>query len=168
MSDLTESLSSALLLGNDAPLRVGNILALRVELRLVVLSACETAQPGIALPDEVVSLPTALIQAGAAGVVATGWAVPDAPTAALVVEFYRQWRWERKSPANALADAQRWMRDTTNDDKTGTWQRAVAEKAAWLPPATADMLLDVYLLRDPDALDDSGINVWGGFAHYGR
>jgi CHAT domain-containing protein len=101
-------------------------------------------------------------------VVATGWAVPDAATAALVIEFYRRWRWQRDSPGDALAAAQRWLRDTTNGAKAQLWERALAENAPWLPAAAAEALLDVYLLREPNTLDDAGIDVWGGFAHFGR
>ena len=167
VADLTAPLRSAVLLRDDAPFTVADLLALRVSLRLAVLSACETAQPGTTLPDEVVSLPAALIQAGAAGVVATGWAVPDGPSAALVTEFYRRWRHADEDPGSALAGAQAWLRDTTNGEKVAVWEQAVEEGAAWLPAAAADALLDVYLLREPEAYDDAGIDVWAGFAYFG-
>ena len=63
----------------------------RLQVRLAVLSACETALPGTELPDEVVALPTGLLQAGVAGVVASQWSVPDRATAMLMAEFYRRW-----------------------------------------------------------------------------
>jgi len=166
-ADLTVPLASALLLGDDAPLSLGELLPLRLDLRLAVLSACETGQPGTALPDEVISLPAGLLQAGAAGVVATGWVVPDGPSAALITEFYRRWRWEDQPPGQALAGAQAWLRDTSNGEKARGWLQAVTDGAGWLPAAAADALLDRYLLREPDALDDAGIDIWAGFAHYG-
>ena len=166
-ADLSVPLASALLLRDDTPLSLGELLPLRLDLRLAVLSACETGQPGTALPDEVISLPAGLLQTGAAGVVATGWVVPDGPSAALITEFYRRWRSEDQPPARALAGAQAWLRDTTNGEKARGWLRAVADGAAWLPAAAADALLDLYLPREPDALDDAGIDVWAGFAHYG-
>ena len=61
---------------------------LQLRVRLAVLSACETAQPGTELPDEVVALPTGLLQAGVAGIVASQWSVPDRATAMLMAEFY--------------------------------------------------------------------------------
>lgn len=167
-ADVAVPLSSALLLADDQPLTLAHVLRLDVQLRLAVLSACETARPGTALPDEVVSLPTGLLQAGAAGVVATGWPVPDGATAALVTEFYRRWRWEEQSPGAALAGAQTWLRDTTNEQKVAHWERAVEAAAPWLPDETAELLFDEYLVREPDALDDAGIGVWAGFAHFGR
>jgi CHAT domain-containing protein len=116
----------------------------------------------------VVSLPTGLLQAGAAGVVATGWPVPDGATAALVTEFYRRWRWDDQPPAEALAGAQAWLRDTTNGQKVAHWEGALEAAAPWLPEETAELLLDEYLVREPDALDDAGIGVWAGFAHFGQ
>ena len=109
-----------------------------------------------------ISLPAGLLQTGAAGVVATGWVVPDGPSAALITEFYRRWRSEDQPPGPALAGAQAWLRDTTNGEKARGWLRAVADGAAWLPAAAADALLDLYLPRGPDALDDAGIDVWAG------
>jgi hypothetical protein len=57
-------------------LNASNLLAMRLRARLAALSACETSRPGTALPDEVVFLPTGLLQAGVASVVASLWVVP--------------------------------------------------------------------------------------------
>jgi CHAT domain-containing protein len=64
-------------------------------------------RPGTDLPDEVVALPTGLLQAGVAGIVASQWSVPDRATAMLMAEFYRCWRRDRLAPAAALRAAQR-------------------------------------------------------------
>jgi CHAT domain-containing protein len=167
LTDVSRPLAGALLLGDDVPLSLADVLAQQLELRLTVLSACETGRLGTELPDEVVSLPTGLLQAGAAGVIASGWAVPDASTAALMVDFYRRWRQEKRPPGEALAAAQAWLRGTTNGEKVDFWERALEEGASWLPPDAADELLDAYLVREPDALDDAGLDVWAGFAHFG-
>jgi hypothetical protein len=166
-ADLAAPLESALLLSADVPFTLGQILALHTDVRLAVLSACETARPGTRLPDEVVSLPAGLIQAGASGVVAPLWAVPDGATSALVIEFFRRWRWRGEQPGAALAGAQAWLRDTTNAEKVHAWQHAVDNGERWLPESAADVLLDVYLRREPDALDDATLDVWAGFAHMG-
>jgi hypothetical protein len=42
----------------------------------------------------------------------------------------------------------------------------VKDGAPWLPAEAADALNDVYLLREPDAHDHGGIDVWVGFAHF--
>jgi CHAT domain-containing protein len=81
-----EPLETALLLADDRPLRVRDLLDRRLDnVGLAVLSACETAIVGEALPDEVIGLPVALLQAGVRAVVASMWAVPDTATAALVL-----------------------------------------------------------------------------------
>jgi hypothetical protein len=82
-AELQAPLQSGLNLTGDDVLRLSDLLALKSELRLAVLSACETSMPGTELPDEVVSLPTGLLQAGVGGVVASQWAVPRASEAAL-------------------------------------------------------------------------------------
>jgi len=48
-----------------------------LNVRLAVLSACETGLVGIDLPDEALALPTGLLQAGVASIVASQWIVPD-------------------------------------------------------------------------------------------
>lgn len=99
-------LGSGLHLGGDARLEVRDLLAARgVRAAFAVLSACGTAVTGDALPDEVVGLPAALIQAGLRGVVATQWMCFDDFTAPLMTEFYRCWL-GGAHPSVALARAQ--------------------------------------------------------------
>jgi hypothetical protein len=157
--------SGLLLAGGQVTLR--RLLTLRLRVRLAVLSACETAMPGTELPDEVVALPTGLLQAGVAGVVASQWAVPDRATAMLMAEFYRRWWWERMAPPIALATAQVWLRDTTNAEKISHFQAAVAERAGWLPAPVADAFLGWLDLLTPDKRSHESIHHWGAFAHVG-
>lgn len=108
-----EPLKSALLLADD-PLTLGELLARPAgRHRLAVLSACETALPNRQLLDEVVSLPGALLQAGVAGVVATQAKVDDQAAMLLVQGFFQRFR-QGVAPARALADAQTWLRTSTN------------------------------------------------------
>lgn len=79
-------------------------------LRLVVLSACQTALPGLELPDEVVGLPAGWLQAGAKGVVASLWPVSDRMTVAFMQKFYELHLLDRLDPVEALWLAQRWLR----------------------------------------------------------
>jgi tetratricopeptide (TPR) repeat protein len=115
-SNPVQPLESALLMAGDEPLAVRDVLALRLEGRLAVLSACETGMVGIKLPDEVVALPAAFLQAGFAGVVASLWSVSDLSTALLMQRFYRLWLEEGQSPARALQNAQRSLRDAADLD----------------------------------------------------
>jgi tetratricopeptide (TPR) repeat protein len=117
-ADLFEPLASGLLLAGDEALTLHDLIKQQLDARLAVLSACETAVPGIELPDEVVSLPSGFLQAGAAGIVGSLWSVPDASTMALMTRFYELWRSEAPDPAAALRSAQRWLRDATNGEKS--------------------------------------------------
>ncbi len=109
-------LDSALLL-DGAELSLRTVLELApAPRRLAILSACETHRSGSQLPDEAMGLPTGLLQAGFAGVVASHWAVGDISTAILMTRFHELWRQQCLPPAEALARAQRWLRSFTYAD----------------------------------------------------
>jgi len=84
--------------------------------RLAVLSACETGIPGLELLDEMIGLPSGMMQAGVPGVVGSLWSVNDMSTALLMVRFYSLWRDTVKSPQEALREAQIWLRDITIEE----------------------------------------------------
>jgi CHAT domain-containing protein len=160
LADLANPLDSGLLLaGGTVTLR--DLLARRLRLRLAVLSACETALPGTDLPDEVVALPSGLLQAGVAGVVASQWAVPDRATAMLMAAFYRGWRQDGLVPVAALRSAQRWLRDTTNAEKTEYFQ----ELSGWLAPEAVERF--VARLGPPEERGHDGMHSWAAFAYVG-
>lgn len=71
---------------------------------LAVLSACDTGRGDIS-GDGVVGLSRSLIIAGVPSVVVSLWAVPDAPTADLMVEFYRNFTTGGLNKAQALRQA---------------------------------------------------------------
>jgi CHAT domain-containing protein len=80
--------------------------------RLVVLSACETGLTDIRQPpDEYLSLPAGFLHAGAVGVVSSLWPVSDVSTALLMGKFYEYHLVAHQSPAQALRQAQMWLRD---------------------------------------------------------
>jgi len=111
-------LESGLCMAGDQLLTVRDLLGMKNAAgRLAVLSACETGIVGTELPDEVIALPSALLQAGFGGVVASLWSVADMSTAMLMARFYAYWQQEGLSPAQALRAAQIWLRDTTNREK---------------------------------------------------
>jgi CHAT domain-containing protein len=84
--------------------------------RLAVLSACESHLTGAALPNEVVGLPTVLLQLGFSGVIATAWRIDDVATTYLMTHFYESWSTGEVSPAVTLNRAQKWLRTATRDD----------------------------------------------------
>ena len=77
--------------GEDGLLTSAELLEMNLNAELVVLSACDTGR-GKLSSDGVIGLSRALIGAGVPNVMVSLWAVPDAPTADLMVEFYQQWQ----------------------------------------------------------------------------
>ena len=69
-------------------LTANDILKLKLQAELVVLSACDTGR-GKITGDGVIGLSRSLITAGVPSVLVSLWSVPDAPTAFLMTEFYR-------------------------------------------------------------------------------
>ncbi|MBW4522436.1 MAG: CHAT domain-containing protein [Scytolyngbya sp. HA4215-MV1] len=78
------------------------ILQMQLQADLVVLSACDTGR-GRVTGDGVVGLSRAFIAAGVPSVIVSLWAVPDAPTSSLMVEFYQNLT--RMDKAQALRQA---------------------------------------------------------------
>jgi len=74
---------------DDGLLTADEILDLKLNAELVVLSACDTGR-GRITGDGVIGLSRSLITAGVPSVVVSLWLVPDEPTASLMTEFYRQ------------------------------------------------------------------------------
>ena len=90
--------------GNDNGLLTSSeILDLKLNAELVVLSACDTGR-GKITGDGVIGLSRSLITAGVPSVVVSLWSVPDAPTASLMTEFYRQLQ-QNSNKATALRQA---------------------------------------------------------------
>lgn len=79
------------------------VLPLPLSASLVVLSACNTGR-GEITGDGVIGLARSFLSAGAASVVVSLWAVPDAPTATLMREFYKTLQ-QNPDKANALRQA---------------------------------------------------------------
>ncbi len=104
--------NSGLIMANGEVLTIKDLFELHlVGARLATLSACETGVPGTRVPDEVVSLPSAFIRAGFAGAIGSLWTVSEKSTAMLMTRFYQLWRTEGKQPVQALAEAQRELRE---------------------------------------------------------
>ncbi|MEE9425612.1 MAG: CHAT domain-containing tetratricopeptide repeat protein [Methylococcales bacterium] len=87
--DLAGALALASTTGYDGFLTSREIAQLHLVANLVVLSACDTGQ-GRITGDGVVGLARSFMIAGANTVIVSLWAIPDAPTAELMVTFYQQ------------------------------------------------------------------------------
>jgi CHAT domain-containing protein len=75
-------------------------------IKLVTLSACETALGDVAAGEGVFGLQRAFHQAGARSVVASLWKVSDAATQALMTEFYKNLWQKRMGKLESLRQAQ--------------------------------------------------------------
>jgi hypothetical protein len=114
-SDLAEPLESGLYL-RDGRLTVRRLLArLPADRQLVIFAACETNVVGAQVPDEIIGLPLAFLQAGAAGVVATQWRVNE-QAALVLLRRFREELATGTAPARALAVAQHWLARATWGD----------------------------------------------------
>jgi CHAT domain-containing protein/predicted DNA-binding protein YlxM (UPF0122 family) len=87
----------------DGLLTSEEILNLKLNAELVVLSACNTGRGKIS-GDGVLGLSRSFIAAGVSSIVVSLWFVPDAPTADLMTEFYRQLQ-QNSDKAAALRQA---------------------------------------------------------------
>jgi CHAT domain-containing protein len=111
-----EAMKSGLVLANGERLTLARIIS-DLDLsttRLVTLSACETGLTEFQqAPDEYIGLPAGFLQAGTPGVVSTLWAVDDLSTMLLMERFYQGHLQDGLAIAEALRQAQLWLRDVT-------------------------------------------------------
>ncbi|MGL4377983.1 MAG: CHAT domain-containing protein, partial [Microcoleaceae cyanobacterium] len=139
---LTQSpLESALKLA-DKPLTLGDIFQLNLrQYHLVFLSACETGITGKeGLTDEFVGLVSGFLAVGATYVISTLWAVKDYSTAWLVINFYQRLH-QGIAPAEALKQAQNWLRTVTHS-KLAQWLGSLALELANFEGGCAESLED--------------------------
>jgi CHAT domain-containing protein len=111
-------------------------------LRLLILSSCQSAVPDARKAvEEVRSLSSALLQAGARAVLAPLWSVNEKATYLLMVRFAQEWfpRMHAEPPAAALARAQCWLRTVTNHE-LAHWETSPC--LSLLPKEQAGMTTD--------------------------
>ncbi|MDZ7956587.1 MAG: CHAT domain-containing protein [Aulosira sp. DedQUE10] len=102
---------------DDGLLTASEILDLKLNAELVVLSACDTGR-GRLTGDGVIGLSRSLISAGVPSVLVSLWSVPDAPTALLMTEFYQNLQ---KSPDKAQALRQAMLTTMKNHPNPVDW-----------------------------------------------
>jgi CHAT domain-containing protein/Tfp pilus assembly protein PilF len=120
--------------GEDGFLHTLEILALPVESRLVVLSACETATGRVSRGEGVVGLSRAFLGAGASAVVSSLWAVPDESTAELMRSFYGYMAGKKKPAFEAINEARKTLLDSGEYSHPFHWASFIvigSEKAPW-------------------------------------
>lgn len=168
-------LDSQLTMAGDEPLSLRDLLAVGSDRsashtgRLAVLSACEASRSGDELPDEMVSLPTGIMQAGIPSVIASNWAVDGASTAMMMAKFYHTWRTDGTSIADALRRSQCWLRDSTNKEKA-RWFQAQIEECDPADIETINSLRRLWqasIRKPPSERMYAHPIHWAAFAHVG-
>jgi CHAT domain-containing protein len=94
--------------------------------------------------------------------------VADISALMIAAVFYRTWLEEGTTPAEALNRAQRWVRDSTNEEKRVVLQSMMHE--ATMSDAALDAKIKLFHQLDDlkhDALTFSHPFYWGAFLHVG-
>lgn len=123
-SDRIEPLDSAIIC-SDGPLTAGQIRDSAVlDSRLVVVSTCESGTLSFGQKSDLndaIGLPSEILSAGSACVIASLWEVDDLATCFLMIKFYEELRRLERgtivvpgAPAEALRRAQVWMQTRTS------------------------------------------------------
>jgi CHAT domain-containing protein/tetratricopeptide (TPR) repeat protein len=137
-------------------------------IRLAILSACETGLQGLENADEAISLPTGMLQAGVAAVIASLWSVSDHSTMMLLTRFYDLWRIDGLAMDQALRQAQQWVRDTTNGEKIAYFKDFMpTQSTAKMPASAADYLYKSLILSRPDERAFAHPFHWAAFSYVG-
>lgn len=108
-------LLSGILLADGEAITVDELMGLRLNADLVVLSACRTGLGQATAGDDVLGLTRGLLAAGARAAVVSLWPVDDLSTTLLMGRLYTEVR-AGVPPACALQAAQKYLRGLTDED----------------------------------------------------
>ena len=111
-------LESYLELAGGDVLKLADVLGGKVMLRgvrVLVLSAGQSAVSNANAPDESIGMAAAMLVGGASSVVASLWPASDLATLLLMRRFAHNYLISDQLPAQALRNAQRWLRTLTLD-----------------------------------------------------
>jgi CHAT domain-containing protein len=110
LDETAPNTSSIVLAGNDQ-LTVSDLIGVRIDADLVVLSACDTGRGAMSLGGDLVGLTRGLLAAGVRRSLVSLWPVDDVAACVTMVAFHEKMLFgERDAPALALARAQREIR----------------------------------------------------------
>ncbi|MBL8363304.1 MAG: CHAT domain-containing protein [Rubrivivax sp.] len=167
--DVDDPLHSRLLLADESALTIAALAAaLSHGTETVVLSACDTAVTrATSLLDEALGFPAALLAAGARRVLATQWSVSDASSALLIGRWYEHLDGGRRPAAQALREAQRWLRDATAKEGIARLRALRDASASDTVAARAAEAAAELRARDPSSRPWSGPWHWAGYTAWG-
>ncbi|MFN6537535.1 MAG: CHAT domain-containing protein [Nostoc sp. EkiNYC01] len=129
-SRLDNPLESQLKLAHGSSITLGQLMTLSWRLPQLVevfLSCCETNLGTPSLTDDILTLSTGFLCAGARSVVSTLWSVNDLATALFSIFYYQQ-RQEGKNRSEALQQAQIQLREFTKIDLNKIFQEVEARE----------------------------------------
>ena len=109
----------------------------RIDADLVTLSACRSGVARVLRGDEPMGLARAFLYAGARAVVVSQWPVEDLPAYLLMRRFYAALG-QSVDPAEALREAQVWLRDLNRDQVRQQADDWPAADVTWLDPFAAE------------------------------
>ena len=168
-ANFSRPLESCLSLANDTPFTLEQIIALKLPpTRIISLSACEVGVQGDALPDEVVSFPAGLLSAGVAGVVSSLWLAQEQCAFFITTYLYEYWQKDNgASPAEALACAQQWLRDSSKEQKLEYVRRSIRKLADNENIELDEHNHDIISSLEKSNLDFSHPMFWSNFIYTG-
>ena len=167
MASWDEAVQARLLLA-DGDLTLSDIFKLDLsQTRQAVLSACETGVPGLKLIEEMIGLPSGMMQAGVPGVIGSLWSVSDMSTAMLMARFYSLWKEKNNSPQEALRQAQIWLRDSTTEQKKDYFSREMEMQTVRMGLDTAQAFYQSIGWNDPGARVFESPFYWAAFTYTG-
>jgi CHAT domain-containing protein len=151
---------SYLELAEGSALKVVDALTGAVRLRgvrVLVLSAGQSAMSSANAPDESIGMAAAMLVGGAGGVAACLWPASDLATLLLMRRFADLYLGQDQKPAQALRNAQRWLRNLSQEELA----RDYANDTARDPDLT---LADFALPQDKPFAHPL---YWASFVYYG-
>jgi len=112
-------------------------------------------------------LPAAFLRAGAAALIGTLWRVDDVAAMLLTRKLYQGLVNDRLSPARALRNAQRWLRDATNYSLARYYDEMCDEGDAFLARQRLERELRRHALGAPKDRPYAHPYFWAAFIVYG-
>jgi tetratricopeptide (TPR) repeat protein/CHAT domain-containing protein len=133
--NVEEPLQSALFLAGDDQLTLKDIFQLNLQdCSLVCLAACETGITSSQnIIDEYIGLVSGFLATGASHVISTLWIVEDESSSLLMAQFHNYLR-QSLSPAQALSEAQKWLKTLTYQELS-KWYQTLADEFDTIDPA---------------------------------
>ncbi|WP_293142163.1 CHAT domain-containing protein [Okeania sp. SIO3I5] len=160
-SRVDNCMESALLLA-DGRITLGQLLspAFRFpDLDEVFIDCCETNFGVVPISDDVLTLNTGFLCAGARGVISSLWAVDDLGTCLFSI-FYHQLRKEGKNRSVALQLAQRQLRELTGKELKKRYKKELEEALGEKLEAAYKQLKEAKVRRDSYAQDSAEYQEW--------